>query len=210
MIPKDSLEFSAVGFVIKMKRVFESSGDTSKKSRIIQSFREAYTKEWSFYVSSKVSKNHVLCKICGCDFSIAHGGRDDCRRHEAAKSVKTEKLKCQPLDNFFGGKDDDPTHAELLFTSFLVEHNLPLAVADHAKDLFKAMFTDSNIAKKFTCGRTKTSALVHCLALTTKENILSVVQNKPFALATDGSNDANDKKLYPVVVTYYVVVTYMS
>ena len=37
--------------------------------------------------------------------------------------------------------------AELQFTNFLIEHNLPLATADHAGPLFRATFPDSKIAK---------------------------------------------------------------
>jgi hypothetical protein len=50
--------------------------------------------------------------------------------------------------------------AELMFTNFLVEHDIPFAAANHAGDLFKKMFPDSKIAKGFQCGRTKTTALV--------------------------------------------------
>jgi hypothetical protein len=34
------------------------------------------------------------------------------------------------------------TRSEVLFTSFLAEHNIPLSAADHAGPLFKRMFPD--------------------------------------------------------------------
>lgn len=43
--------------------------------------------------------------------------------------------------------------SEVLFTSFLVEHNIPLSAADHAGALFKQMFPDSDIASKCSCAR---------------------------------------------------------
>ena len=37
------------------------------------------------------------------------------------------------VDTFFKSiSQEDVTHAELLFTSFIVEHNLSISVADHA------------------------------------------------------------------------------
>lgn len=55
--------------------------------------------------------------------------------------------------------------AELYFTSIVVEHNLSFASSDHFTKLSKVMFPDSQIAKNFSCGRTKTKAIVtHALA----------------------------------------------
>ena len=74
--------------------------------------------------------------------------------------------------------------AEALFTAFLVEHNLPLSVADHAGPLFKEMFPDSAIAKKYKCGRTKTREVVTVLATEAREETIEAVQKQPFSLST--------------------------
>jgi hypothetical protein len=47
-----------------------------------------------------------------------------------------------------------------LFSNFVAEHNLPFAISDHFTKLCKKMFTDSEIAKGFACGRTKTTQIV--------------------------------------------------
>ena len=39
--------------------------------------------------------------------------------------------------------------AEILFTSFLIEYNMPVMSADHAIGLFQAMFFESKIAKMY-------------------------------------------------------------
>ena len=44
-------------------------------------------------------------------------------------------------------------------TNFLIQHNLPLATAD--QPLIKSIFPDSNIAKSYAGGRTKTSAIIN-------------------------------------------------
>ena len=64
------------------------------------------------------------------------------------------------------------------------------------------MFPDSQIAKKYACVRTKTTAIVKEMATQGKSQILNVIKSAPFAIATDGSNNA-DSKLYPIVVTFF-------
>ena len=44
---------------------------------------------------------------------------------------------------------DKVINAELLFTEFLLEHNLPFEAASHAGQLFHVMFPDSEIVKKY-------------------------------------------------------------
>ena len=50
--------------------------------------------------------------------------------------------------------------AEVQVTNFLIQHNLPLATADHLGPLFKHIFPDSKIAPKYSSGRTKTTAIL--------------------------------------------------
>lgn len=58
------------------------------------------------------------------------------------------------------GKEASVIEAEALWASFVAEHNLPFSASDHATKLFSKMFPDSEIAKKFACGHTKTAALI--------------------------------------------------
>lgn len=50
--------------------------------------------------------------------------------------------------------------AELLFTPFFLEYNIPLPVSDCAGNLFRIMLHVFKIALKYNCARTETSALV--------------------------------------------------
>ena len=93
--------------------------------------------------------------------------------------------------------------AETLFTSFVVEHNLPLSITDHAGPLFKKMFPDSDISKKYGCARTKTSNIVNVLASDVENMITEGMRSQPFSLATDGSTDFDDIKMYPILVKLY-------
>lgn len=50
--------------------------------------------------------------------------------------------------------------AETRWATFIAKHNIAFLASDHATKLFRKMFPDSEIAKKFTCGQTKTTAIV--------------------------------------------------
>ena len=108
------------------------------------------------------------------------------------------------IQNFFVSSNDlGSIRAETLFTNFLVEHNVPLSVADHFGPLLKKMCPDSEIAKKYACARTKTGSIVRTLADDDERTIREAMKNGPFSIATDGSTDYDDVKLYPLVVRYF-------
>ena len=73
---------------------------------------------------------------------------------------------------------DKVMNAELLMTSFLIEHNLPISLADHFTCLMPAMFPNSEIANKFASSRTKTTYLVRELGKTVQEDILDSIRDK--------------------------------
>ena len=76
---------------------------------------------------------------------------------------------------------------------FVSKHNLAFLASDHATKLFSKMFPDSEIAKRFACGRTKTTVIVkealspHYLKVTTDS------MSNPFSIMTDELNDKTDK-----------------
>eukprot|EP00057_Strongylocentrotus_purpuratus_P015562 XP_011670036.1 PREDICTED: SCAN domain-containing protein 3-like [Strongylocentrotus purpuratus] len=65
------------------------------------------------------------------------------------------------------------------------------------------MFPDSAIAKKYGCGRTKTGCITNTLGKDSRKKIVDVIKVSPFSLATDGSTDYDDVKLYPICVRYF-------
>ena len=92
----------------------------------------------------------------------------------------------------------------LLFSGFLVEHNLLLSIIDPAAaKLFRNMFPDSKIVNKYRCGYTKTTlmltgAVANRITRDLKEELLLT---RRYGLATDGSSDEDDKFL-PVLVRH--------
>ena len=85
------------------------------------------------------------------------------------------------------------TEAESLWAKFVSKYNLPFQTSDHATKLFHRMFPDSEIAKKFSCGHTKTAAIItkalapHYLAQTLSD------MSTCFSIMMDESNDKTDK-----------------
>ena len=72
---------------------------------------------------------------------------------------------CVEMTNFgaswaIANLDQKVVKTELLFSGFLVQHNLPLSTADHASKLFRNMFPDSKIVNKCRCGLTKTTQIL--------------------------------------------------
>ena len=57
-------------------------------------------------------------------------------------------------------RDDSVIRPETLMTNFFVQYNLPFALPDHLNKLFTKMFTDSKIARKYACARTKTNCII--------------------------------------------------
>ena len=185
-----------------------SDVSTSKKARKGQRFREHHMIAYPVLKPSSVGDTYAFCTVCDSNFSVSHGGINDCAMHVNGPRHKkyAESKKNQPTLLSFTKKDEHSNishsnmKAELLFTAFLVEHNVPISAADHASKLFRAMFPDSDIAKGFQCARTKASALIKHQAQQASCNI-SESARSVFSLSTDGSNDNSDK-FYPIVLRH--------
>lgn len=181
--------------------------DKMGKTRAVhnQKYKKEYGKQFPV-AESALGLQHAFCIVCSADFSINHGGMNDIQKHMNSKKHKAFseiKDKARPISTFFSSSGDlDVIRAETLFTEFIIEHSLPFSVADHCTKLFRKMFPDSNVAKKYSCGRTKTSYLVEALGKQSKQSILDVIRVSPFSMATDGSTDYEDVKLYPICVRY--------
>ena len=76
---------------------------------------------------------------------------------EAAKSSSSSKA----VASFFRPQVQQNTiKAETMWSMFVAKHNLAFLTTDHATKMFKTMFADSEIARKFACIRFKTTAIV--------------------------------------------------
>ena len=148
---------------------------------------------------------YAYCIICGVIVSTAHRGKSDLVKHFSTAKHKTFDSflhTVQLVSVYFGedGKVDKVTRAKILYSFYIIKHNLPISWADHTGALFKAMFLDSKIASKFACARTKTSAIINVMAKTTSEKIVKCLRNgAPYALATNDEG-AVVSHLYPIII----------
>ena len=195
-----------------------TSGNTPKKKKYAHSQQFLGSYSITYPVLQKLEKGNTFahCVACNLDFGVSHGGITDCevhitgKRHEAnVKKMESDihEHKTQfSIMQFNSGKkeEEDMQHkvmsAELLFTNFLVEHNILISAADHAGPLLKKMFPDSKIAQRFQCARTKTSVLIKHNASSISTDI---VQKSCYLiwLSTDGSNDNSDK-FFLIILTH--------
>ena len=115
--------------------------------------------------NQRKDKTMRSCFVCSSDFLVKHGGKNYVNRHiqsDKHNTVAKARSNTPGIAGYFtkSGADNDVIKAEMLFTGFLVEHNLNIASSDHAGPLFKRMFPDSKIASKYGCARTKTTAII--------------------------------------------------
>ncbi len=99
-------------------------------------------------IASKLSDSHAFCTACRLDFSVAHGGVNDCTKHMASAGHKQKAgvlSSTSKITTFMSTNSElGTTKAEVMFTNFIVEHNLPIAVSDHAGGCYIPMQSDSN------------------------------------------------------------------
>ena len=137
------------------------------------------------------------CNICVIDLSVAGGGICKFKRHRQTKRHKEgvnvfskiqstlpsllRKLESHCICTL----QNQITTAELYFTTFVPEHNLPLSIGDHFTKLFKKC---SRIVYSggFSCGRRKTQAIVkYALTLARNERLIEACMSRPFSILCD-------------------------
>lgn len=177
------------------------------KKKYLQVFLDSYTAEFPCFVTSRKGDKYGFCTTCACDVSVSHGGKTDIKVHIASQKHQNYVRAAEGQGNigslFQKGYEDSAIRAECLFTGFLVEHNLPLSVSDHAGPLFRKMFPKCEDAKRYGCGRTKTTTIVGEMAADAEQTMVEALKHRAFAIAVDGSKDSGSQ-LYPIVATYYV------
>ena len=112
-------------------------------------------------------------------------------------NAKSSKTTPKIASLFKATAPDRVTHAEVLFSAFVAEHNLPFAVADHFTDLCQHMFPDYEIAKKFACRRTKTTHIINrAIAPSFDSKVTEACKTEKFSIMVDESNDQGGEKNY--------------
>lgn len=180
----------------------------AKKSKVSydQTWKEDYAREFKVITKSEKGISMAFCTTCNSHFSIKASGKYDIKRHFATqKHIAAQKAAgTSSLLSAFAKKEDDLSmiNAEVTFTKFIIEKNLPIAIADDVGDLLRTMFPKYSELKNYRCARTKTTAIIHTLAEHEKEQTVDNLLNcGVYSLSTDGGNDTK-QKLFPILVRY--------
>jgi hypothetical protein len=56
-----------------------------KKRKYEEKFKTEYKADFRWIAKSVVGDTLAFCTLCRCDVNIAHGGRDDLRKHSSTK-----------------------------------------------------------------------------------------------------------------------------
>ena len=183
-----------------------------KKTKYKSKFQSEWEKEFAGITTYSQDCHRAYCRYCQTNFSVAHGGRHDVVKHvgtpthsrardDAKRSGRQARLFELRQGEKCASMDLKVAKAEALWSKFVVEHNLPFSVSDCFSDLVQTMFSDSAIAAKFSCKRTKTAAIVtEALAPNELECTVKYAKAGPIALMVDESNDIHNDKGCAIVL----------
>ena len=94
-------------------------------------------------------------------------------------------------------------NAEVKMALMLVHHNTFFNLSDHMTQYIRQEFKGSKAAQSFSCGRTKTAAIINCIGNYLQEELIGDMKTNPFSLMVDGSNDAGLEKMFPISVRIF-------
>ena len=98
---------------------------------------------------------------------------------------------------------DPSIEAEVKMAMLIVQHNTFFNLSDHLTQFIKREFKGSEAAKNFSCGRTKTAAIVNCLGNHFFKKLSEDMKELPFSMMLDASNDTGLSKMYPVTIRIF-------
>ena len=149
----------------------EKGPSCSKQNKLsgAATYKSTFKNSWTDIYPIKAVEGkpyQFFCIPCASKLSCHHQGLVDVRNHcgREKHKINVQSLKNQPrVTSTFSssGESQAAIKAEVRLTNFLVQHNLPIATADHLCPLFREIFPDSRIAKSYKCARTKAAAILN-------------------------------------------------
>ena len=156
-----------------------------KKKKYLVNFNTKWSDKHSFIKQLRKGDTFAFCEFCHSNFSVGHGGENNVNKYIATPkhreyydATKGQKKLTNWTSSLPKHLEKQAIRAEVLLSGFLVEHNLPLATADHISKLFKSIFPDSQIASKCKCARTMTS---HILIGSVTKNVMKYIKEDVIA-----------------------------
>ncbi|XP_076812013.1 zinc finger protein 862-like [Clavelina lepadiformis] len=184
----------------------------SERKNVFRDDYQDYEREFKGIKRSLKGECFAHCNICNCDINLEAIGKTAISTHTDTEKHK----KCviminssQSMNNFFTSRSAPTTTdykaaaAEGTWAFHTVKHQQSFLTNDCTSRLFKAIFPDSNIAKKFASARTKTTSIVTGVFVPYAQKMfLSELGVQPFSISVDASNH-NEVKLFPLVIRFF-------
>lgn len=181
-----------------------------------KSYRQKYQENWEqddafkgWLQRSKNGPTYAYCKACNKDLVC---GKSELLKHSQFKAHQTKAKSFtfqQTLTSMSTLKkniylENQIKTAEIRFAAFAAEHNIAFNVMDHLSECIKVSFPDSEIAKKYSSKRTKTTAIVNnVIGSYSFDKTLNVLKTHKFSLIVDESTDHGVIKNLALVVRFY-------
>ncbi|XP_078535996.1 uncharacterized protein LOC144822404 [Lissotriton helveticus] len=212
MSDTDDSEPCTSAMTSKKGKAASSQRKSSEKKSGERYYRTKFDLSWmqaeqykGIIVPVKTDPYSFRCLICEKIVSCGHQGEFDLKRHISGRvhtSLQGTKIKVNPISGYMSMKSSSEDllarEAEIKFTGFLAEHNVPSAAADHLGHLIRTCFPDSKIAQGYACGRTKATCVLNDdIAPELLPDLVADMTSSAFSLCVDGSNDQGIEKMNP-------------
>ncbi|XP_044005584.1 uncharacterized protein LOC122850514 [Aphidius gifuensis] len=167
---------------------------------------EENIKDW--ITSSDKGVYYFYSKVCKVH-NRTTGGKADVIKHgnglEHLKKMKQTKGQ-QTMTSSFNNSTSISTKiekAEIKIAAFIVQENLSIQVADSFVEIWKDIFSDSEVAQKITCNRTKCTAIIkNVLGQCGLEETVKLLQIHKFSLLVDEATDGAGIKQLAMIVRF--------
>lgn len=175
-------------------------------------FNEELKKKYPIFRETNIEWE-AFCIVCAKTISIKNKGKADLDQHigtvrhkekvDVERQPNTGKVtSCFPVEG--SNEQDQASAVEATLSFHTVKHHFSFKSTDCTTKLCKNMFSDSKIAKKLYCARTKTEAIVsNILApLSLRETFETLNSIHFIGVATDASNH-KAQKIFPILIQFF-------
>ena len=158
--------------------------------------------------SAESHKEHPCIKACSSSVKDTQSHADTCIYHVNGNVylfiiiiIIIFYLGNLQIDQLIEKEKSEPAIvSETKMVMLLIQHNT--TTYHHLCLLIRNEFKGSEVAQSFSCSRTKTAAIVNCLG----DHFLKLksdMQNMPYSLMLDVSNDNGIQKMFPITVRIF-------
>ena len=189
----------------------EDSTLTAKRSR----WSQRYRKEWEsdpdcigWLSQSRRLPSMATCMLCNKELRYESGGLRQLHHHARSSEHIERKQEregcCHVTEALLPRKQSSLSVAAadgiLKLAFFLVEHNVPVATADHIIPLLCSIAPDSKILTEMKAARTKMTAAIHTVANSMQSKVVSLMQTSYFSLVLDEATDISIREQVVILV----------